>query len=98
MRSFGDVTTPIFNEVDCALPVVGSGQWGGQAVETFERTGRTLDLMYLAGGGIYGHPMGVTNGVAAIRQAWKAARDGVSLEAKAKDHPELAAALAKWQV
>ena len=97
VRSFGDVTTPIFNEDDCALPVVGSGQWGGQAVETFERTGRTLDLMYLAGGGIHGHPMGVTSGVAAIRQAWEAARDGVSLEAKAKDHPELAAALAKWQ-
>jgi 3-oxoisoapionate-4-phosphate decarboxylase len=96
VRSFEDVMTPIFHEDDRALPVVCSGQWGGQAVETYERTGRTLDLMYLGGGGIHGHPMGAASGVAATRQAWEAARDGVSLEAKAKDHPELAAALAKW--
>ncbi|MDF1775490.1 MAG: ribulose-bisphosphate carboxylase large subunit family protein [Rhizobiaceae bacterium] len=97
VRSFGDVMTPIFSQNDRALPVVCSGQWGGQAVETYERTGRTLDLMYLGGGGIHGHPMGPASGVAAIRQAWDAARDGVGLEAKAMDHPELAAALAKWQ-
>jgi ribulose 1,5-bisphosphate carboxylase large subunit-like protein len=76
---------------------VCSGQWGGQAVETYERTGRTLDLMYLGGGGIHGHPMGAASGVAAIRQAWDAARDGISLNDKARDHAELAAALAKWQ-
>lgn len=97
VRSFDDVTTPIFSKDDCALPVVCSGQWGGQAVETYQRTGRTLDLMYLGGGGIHGHPMGAASGVAAIRQAWDAARDDVSLEEKAKDNPELAAALAKWQ-
>ena len=97
VRSFSDVTTPMFSKDDRALPVVCSGQWGGQAVETYERTGRTLDLMYLGGGGIHGHPMGAASGVAAIRQAWDAARDGVSLEAKAKDNPELAEALAKWQ-
>jgi ribulose 1,5-bisphosphate carboxylase large subunit-like protein len=97
VRSFGDVTTPIFSEADRALPVVCSGQWGGQAVETYQRTGRTLDLMYLGGGGIHGHPMGAASGVAAIRQAWDAARDDVSLVDKAKDHPELAAAMAKWQ-
>lgn len=97
VRSFDNVMTPIFSAKDRALPVVGSGQWGGQAVETYERTGRTLDLMYLCGGGIHGHPMGAASGVAAIRQAWAAARDGVSLEAKAKNHSELAAALAKWQ-
>ncbi len=97
VRSFCDVMTPLFSQDDRALPVVCSGQWGGQAVETYERTGRTLDLMYLGGGGIHGHPMGPASGVAAIRQAWDAARDGVGLEAKAMDHPELAAALAKWQ-
>ncbi|MFK8034236.1 MAG: 3-oxo-isoapionate-4-phosphate decarboxylase OiaX [Hyphomicrobiales bacterium] len=97
VRSFGDVMTPIFSESDRALPVVCSGQWGGQAVETYERTGRTLDLMYLGGGGIHGHPLGAASGVATIRQAWDAARDGLSLEEKATGHPELAAALAKWQ-
>lgn len=97
VRSFADVMTPIFSEDDRALPVVCSGQWGGQAVETFERTGRTLDLMYLGGGGIHGHPMGAASGVSAIRQAWDAASSGTSLEAYAQNHPELAAALAKWQ-
>jgi len=29
--------------------VVCSGQWGGQAVETYKRTGKSLDRMYLAG-------------------------------------------------
>ncbi|ORE98422.1 3-oxo-isoapionate-4-phosphate decarboxylase OiaX [Aurantimonas sp. 22II-16-19i] len=96
VKSFHDVMTPIFSDADRPLPVVCSGQWGGQAVETYERTGRTLDLMYLGGGGIHGHPMGPAAGVRAIRQAWQAAEAGESLAAKARDHPELAASLAKW--
>ncbi|MFW2542417.1 3-oxo-isoapionate-4-phosphate decarboxylase OiaX [Primorskyibacter sp. 2E107] len=96
VKSFGDVRTPIFSPDDCCLPVVCSGQWGGQAVDTWNRTGGTLDLMYLAGGGVHGHPMGLGSGVRAIRQAWDAAAAGASLEDYAKDHAELAAALAKW--
>ncbi|MBX2836394.1 MAG: ribulose 1,5-bisphosphate carboxylase [Gammaproteobacteria bacterium] len=96
VRSFSDLTKPIFSEADRPLPVVCSGQWGGQAVETYQRTGRTLDLMYLAGGGIHGHPMNASAGVKAIRQAWKAAELDVALVDYAKDHEELAAALAKW--
>lgn len=96
VRSFSDVAAPIFSEADRPLPVVCSGQWGGQAVETYQRTGRTLDLMYLAGGGIHGHPMGATAGVNAIRQAWKAAELNVELADYARDHKELAAALVKW--
>ena len=96
VRSFSDVTTPIFAPEDCALPVVCSGQWGGQAVDTYERTGGTLDLMYLGGGGIHGHPGGAAGGVRAIRQAWDAAAAGRQLTDHAVTHPELAAALAKW--
>ena len=96
VKSFHDVMTPIFSKDDRPLPVVCSGQWGGQAVETYERTGRTLDLMYLGGGGIHGHPMGPAAGVRAIRQAWDAAAEGLSLADKARDHPELAASLTKW--
>ena len=58
VRSFEAVTTPMFDASDCALPVAGSGQWGGQAPETYQRTGRTVDLMYLCGGGIVSHPDG----------------------------------------
>lgn len=74
--------------------MIGSGQWGGQAADTWRQTGRTLDLMYLAAGGIHGHPMGAAAGVKAARQAWAAAE--LELKDYARDHPELAASLAKW--
>lgn len=96
VKSFHDCRAPIFSDADRPLPVVCSGQWGGQAVETYQRTGGTLDLMYLAGGGIHGHPMGPAAGVRAVRQAWQAAEQGVTLEEFARDHPELAASLAKF--
>jgi 3-oxoisoapionate-4-phosphate transcarboxylase/hydrolase len=71
-----------------AMPVVSSGQWGGQAPETYRQT-QTLDLMYLAGGGIIAHPGGAAAGVAAIRQCWEAAATGVPLDDYARDHAEL---------
>lgn len=96
VRSFHDLATPLFSDADRPLPVVCSGQWGGQAVETYRRTGRTLDLMYLGGGGIHGHPMGAGAGVTAIRQAWEAAEQDIDLATYARTHAELAASLAKW--
>jgi ribulose-bisphosphate carboxylase large chain len=96
VKSFKDCMTPIFSPADRPLPVVCSGQWGGQAIDTFERTGRTLDLMYLGGGGIHGHTDGPAAGVRAIRQAWDAAREGIGLVEKAKSNEELAASMAKW--
>ena len=70
------------------LPVISSGQTGLQAPETYRRT-KTTDILYLAGGGIMAHPSGAAAGVAAIRQAWQAAVDGVSLAEFARDHREL---------
>lgn len=97
VKSFGDCLTPIFSDADRALPVVCSGQWGGQAPETYARTGGRLDLMYLGGGGIHGHPGGAAAGVRAIRQAWAAAEAGIDLDSYAKDHPELAQSLQKFR-
>jgi ribulose-bisphosphate carboxylase large chain len=77
------------------LPVVSSGQWGGQAFETWRRT-KTLDLLYMAGGGIMAHPMGAASGVMALQQAWKAAVDGLSLEEAAKLYPEFAKSVEKF--
>jgi ribulose-bisphosphate carboxylase large chain len=77
------------------MPVVSSGQWGGQAPQTFART-RTLDLLYLAGGGIMAHPQGPRGGVAAIRQSWEAAVAGVPLTQAAQHHQELRQQLAKF--
>lgn len=96
IKSFHDLNLPIFSKRDCPLPVVCSGQWGGQAYETYKRNGRNLDLMYLSGGGIHGHPMGMEAGVKAIRQAWTAASEGIDLNTYAKEHIELKTALQKW--
>jgi len=46
--------TPMFGDMR-AMPVISSGQWGGQAPETYRRT-QTVDVIYLAGGGPSGVP------------------------------------------
>jgi ribulose-bisphosphate carboxylase large chain len=70
--------TPLFHH-NKILPVVSSGQWGGQAFETWRRT-QTTDLLYMAGGGIMAHPSGAAGGVKALQQAWDAAVSGMTLE------------------
>tara|TARA_R110002124_G_scaffold283434_2_gene459425 strand:+ start:1150 stop:2394 length:1245 start_codon:yes stop_codon:yes gene_type:complete len=77
------------------LPVVSSGQWGGQAFETYKRT-QTTDLLYMAGGGILAHPMGPKAGVNALQQAWEGAVDGSSIEETANKHKEFAASVKKF--
>ena len=69
------------------LPVVSSGQWGGQAPETYRRT-KTVDLLYMAGGGIMAHPSGPTGGVIALKQAWEAAVDGLTIAEAANKYAE----------
>jgi ribulose-bisphosphate carboxylase large chain len=96
VQSFKDCMTPMRSPDDRALPVVCSGQWGGQAPETYARTGRTTDLLYLGGGGIIAHPGGPGAGVRAIRQAWRATVDGIPLETYAKSHREHAQSLEKF--
>lgn len=77
------------------LPVVSSGQWGGQAFETYRRTG-TTDLLYMAGGGIMAHPDGAGAGVRALQQAWEGAVDGMTLEEAAKHYPEFGKSVEKF--
>lgn len=77
------------------LPVVSSGQWGGQAPETYRRT-QTVDLLYMAGGGIMAHPNGPAGGVVALKQAWEAAVKGWSIEEAARFYPEFAKSVAKF--
>jgi ribulose-bisphosphate carboxylase large chain len=79
-----------------AMPVFSSGQTGRQAHDTYAALG-TTDLIYAAGGGIFGHPGGTAAGVAALRQAWDAAVAGVPLDVHAQAHPELRAALESWR-
>ena len=77
------------------LPVVSSGQWGGQAPETYRRT-KTVDLLYMAGGGIMAHPAGPAGGVRALHQAWEAAVDGLSVEQAAVKYSEFGKSVEKF--
>jgi ribulose-bisphosphate carboxylase large chain len=78
-----------------AMPVFSSGQTGLVAHGTYAGTGCT-DLIFAAGGGIFGHPDGVAAGVTALREAWDAAVAGVPLDEHARSHPALRAALGFW--
>jgi ribulose-bisphosphate carboxylase large chain len=95
VRSIEACLTPMYRPDDVVLPVVSSGQWGGQAPETYRRT-KTVDLLYVAGGGIMAHPLGPAAGVRALQQAWDAAVRGIPLSEKAAHHPELRETLAKF--
>jgi ribulose-bisphosphate carboxylase large chain len=94
MKSIHACLTPLFGGY-AVMPVVSSGQWAGQAPETYRRAG-SLDLMYLAGGGIMAHPGGPAAGVRSIRQAWEAAVQDIPLDVYARDHRELREAITKF--
>jgi ribulose-bisphosphate carboxylase large chain len=78
---------------DAVMPAFSSGQWAGTVPATWAAVGSD-DLLFMSGGGILAHPDGPAAGVASIRQAWAAAREGVALAERAREAPELARALA----
>lgn len=85
--------TPMFDRQPCiAMPVFSSGQWAGQAFDTYAALGSD-DLIYAAGGGIMGHPDGPAAGVESIRQAWAAAREGQTLDAASAAYPAVRRAI-----
>jgi ribulose-bisphosphate carboxylase large chain len=94
VRSIESCHTPFLNN-ESVIPVVSSGQWGGQAFETYRRT-KTTNLLYMAGGGIMAHPSGPAGGVKALHQAWNAAVEGLSLEEAAKQHKEFGESVVKF--
>ncbi len=77
------------------MPVFSSGQSARQAPATFRALGSN-DLIYAAGGGIMGHPLGPAAGVRSLQQAWEAATLDVPLQTYAATRPELAAALQQF--
>jgi ribulose-bisphosphate carboxylase large chain len=91
------VLAPVMPEAPMpAMPVFSSGQTGLQAADTYAALG-VADLIHTAGGGIFGHPDGVSAGVQALREAWVAAIDGVPLAEHAQRVPALRAALGFWR-
>ncbi len=88
--------TPMFKHKPCTvMPVFSSGQTVRQAPGTWAAL-QSTDLIFLAGGGLFAHPGGIAAGVAALRQSWYAAMQGVPLETAAKTHRELREALEKF--
>jgi len=77
------------------LPVVSSGQWGGQTPETYRRV-PTTDLLYLAGAAVMAHPGGPAAGVRALQQCWEAAVQNIPLADYARTRPELRQTLVKF--
>jgi ribulose-bisphosphate carboxylase large chain len=75
-----------------AMPVFSAGQTVWQAPDTYKALA-SADLLYLAGGGIMAHPNGPSAGVHALREAWEAAMQGITLADYAHSHPALAAAM-----
>jgi ribulose-bisphosphate carboxylase large chain len=69
------------------MPVFSSGQWAGQAFETYDALG-SADLIHAAGGGILGHPGGVAAGAKSMRDAWEGAMEGLSADQVASTSPE----------
>lgn len=91
------VLAPVMPEAPMpAMPVFSSGQTGLQAADTYAALG-VADLIHTAGGGIFGHPDGVSAGVQALRESWVAAIDGVPLAEHAQRVPTLRAALGFWR-
>jgi ribulose-bisphosphate carboxylase large chain len=89
-----DCLAPLADGIDDrVMPAFSSGQWAGTVPATWAAVSSD-DLLFMSGGGILAHPDGAAAGVASIRQAWAAAREGVPLAERAREAPELARALA----
>jgi len=84
-----------FATVPPIVPVFSSGQSAEQAPDTWAALG-SVDLLYLAGGGIIAHPNGPAEGVRSLREAWEAAVAGVPLDRYAEERPALRAALRQF--
>lgn len=94
-QSAKSVQSPLFDDggpEHCAMPVFSSAQTVWQLAPARSLLGND-DFIFCAGGGIMSHPAGVAAGVAALRQAAEAARDGIAITDHAAHHPELRAAL-----
>jgi ribulose-bisphosphate carboxylase large chain len=98
IRSARACLTPMFPPpyAGCEImPVFSSGQTARQAADTYRELGST-NLIFAAGGGILGHPLGPAAGVRSLQQAWEAAVEGIPVAEFATGHAELRAALQKF--
>ena len=83
-----------WQHIKTAFPVSSGGLHPGLVPDVMRIFGN--EVVILVSGGIHGHPEGTRAGAKAAMQAIEAEMDGITLEEKAKKHPELAQALQKW--
>ncbi|MBU0976695.1 MAG: type III ribulose-bisphosphate carboxylase [Patescibacteria group bacterium] len=76
------------------MPIASGGLHPGHLPRLVEILGK--DVIINLGGGIHGHPDGVSAGAKAARQALDAVLEGKTLSEYSQKHPELAGALKKW--
>jgi ribulose-bisphosphate carboxylase large chain len=84
-----DCLMPLCDADDRVMPAFSSGQWAGTVEQTY-RSVNTSDLLFMAGGGIMAHPGGPAEGVASIREAWRAVEAGESVDSARMQHRALA--------
>jgi ribulose 1,5-bisphosphate carboxylase large subunit-like protein len=85
------LTSPLAG-IEPSLAAVSGGLSAGNLAETLAICG--TDVLVLAGRSVANHPGGIVAGVTALRQAAQAFRDGIPVQERAKEAPELHAALA----
>jgi ribulose-bisphosphate carboxylase large chain len=93
VASAKDCLAPLCEDDDRVMPAFSSGQWAGTVEQTY-RAVETTDLLFMAGGGIMAHPGGPAQGVASIREAWRAVETCESLSDARSRSPALADAYA----
>lgn len=76
------------------FPVASGGLHPGNLQPNLEGYG--IDCIVQAGGGVHGHPDGITAGAKAMVQAVDAWIQGIEVKEYAKDHRELGIALSLW--
>jgi ribulose-bisphosphate carboxylase large chain len=91
VASARDCLTSLCDVDDRVMPAFSSGQWAGTVEQTY-RAVNTSDLLFMAGGGVMAHPGGPTEGVASIREAWRAVEAGESVDSARTKHRALAEA------
>ena len=77
------------------FPVSSGGVYPQLVPEIIDILGK--DVIIQAGGGIHGHPDGTVAGARAMRASIEATVEGISLDEKAEEVPELKKALEYWK-
>jgi ribulose-bisphosphate carboxylase large chain len=89
-RTIGALRQPLHN-IKPTMPCSSAGNRPANIGVSVQTLG--TDMMFLAGGGIHGHPDGSTAGAKAMMQAVRAALAGIPIEEAAKQNRELQRAL-----